>query len=417
MDEALHAAPVDDRAETVVPHASEDRIRANERRLRAAILGRAALLAPAPLGPSAVFRSFLIGGFECSTHRRRDGRRLDLVASTRHDLHAAADYAALAAHGVRTVRDGLRWHLIETAPGRYDWSSFLPMLRAARDAGTQPIWDLCHWGWPDGLDIWAPEFVTRFAAFAGAAAQVVRDETDAAPLYVPVNEMSFWSWAGGSLGIIAPHAEGRGDALKAILVQASVAAIDAVRRVDPRARIVAAEPAIHIAPKSSDPADLRAAAEYTASQFQALDWLSGRARPELGGRPDCLDLIGLNFYVHNQWTDGDEPLPVDDPAYRPFREILAEAHARYGRPVFVAETGIEADLRAPWLRLIAHEVAAARRAGVPVEGLCLYPITDYPGWDDDRHCPTGLFGYADARGARPVDRALAAEIAALRPAG
>ena len=65
----------------------------------------------------------------------------------------------LAEHGIRTVRDGLRWHLIETAPGRYDWSSFLPMLRAARDTGTQVIWDLAHYGWPDDLDIWSPAFV------------------------------------------------------------------------------------------------------------------------------------------------------------------------------------------------------------------------------------------------------------------
>ena len=43
---------------------------------------------------------------------------------------------------------------------------------------------------------------------------------------------------------------------------------------------------------------------------------------------------------------------------------------------------------------------AAQRAGVPVEGICLYPILDYPGWDDDRHCETGLWGYADPSGER-----------------
>ena len=39
---------------------------------------------PAPLGTApelafrpALFRSFFLGGFECSTHRRRDGQRLD----------------------------------------------------------------------------------------------------------------------------------------------------------------------------------------------------------------------------------------------------------------------------------------------------------------------------------------------------
>src|SRR5687767_5002668 len=80
-----------------------------------------------PRDVSGLFQSFFIGGFECATHRGRDGRRLDLTKGTHHDLNAAADYTMLAEHGIRTVRDGLRWHLIETTPGYYDWSSFLPM--------------------------------------------------------------------------------------------------------------------------------------------------------------------------------------------------------------------------------------------------------------------------------------------------
>jgi hypothetical protein len=125
-----------------------ERAAANERVLHATLLRRAAVLAVPSSRQSSVFQSFLIGGFECSTHRTRQGSRLDLTAATSHDRHAEADYRALARHGIRTVRDGLRWHLIETAPGRYDWSSFVPTLRAAQRTGTQVIWDLAHWGWP-----------------------------------------------------------------------------------------------------------------------------------------------------------------------------------------------------------------------------------------------------------------------------
>ena len=39
------------------------------------------------------------------------------------------------------------------------------MLEAARDEGVQVIWDLCHYGWPDDLDIFSPQFVERFARF------------------------------------------------------------------------------------------------------------------------------------------------------------------------------------------------------------------------------------------------------------
>ena len=85
------------------------------------------------------FDSFFMAGFECSTQRRRDGRRLDLLASTGHDRLAPQDYRQVAGLGLRTVRDGLRWHLIEARPRDYDWSSFLPMLRAARAAGVEAV--------------------------------------------------------------------------------------------------------------------------------------------------------------------------------------------------------------------------------------------------------------------------------------
>ncbi|CEH53394.1 hypothetical protein XACLE3_7000001 [Xanthomonas citri pv. citri] len=141
----------------------------------------------------------------------------------------------MSAHGLRTARDGLRWHLIEQRPGRYDWSSFLPMLHAANSAGTQVIWDLCHYGWPDDVDIWTPQFVDRFARFAAAAAQCVKDASDAVPFYAPLNEISFWAWNGGDHARMHPLARGRGFELKHQLVRATIAAIDAIRQVDPRA--------------------------------------------------------------------------------------------------------------------------------------------------------------------------------------
>src|SRR5690606_24071489 len=89
-----------------------------------------------PAGPSEpLFASRFMAGFECASQRRRDGRRLDLAAATGHDRHARADYTAVHALGFATARDGLRWHLIERAAGYYDWSSFLPMLRAAEAEG------------------------------------------------------------------------------------------------------------------------------------------------------------------------------------------------------------------------------------------------------------------------------------------
>ncbi len=42
------------------------------------------------------FQSFFQAGFECASHRRPDGRRLDLLAATGHDQHCEQDYRAVA---------------------------------------------------------------------------------------------------------------------------------------------------------------------------------------------------------------------------------------------------------------------------------------------------------------------------------
>lgn len=364
-------------------------------------------LAPAR-DPSMPFDTFFLGGFECSSHRRRDGRRLDLAVATGHDTRPLADYEALRRHGISAARDGLRWHRIEAEPGRYDWSSFLPTLRAARRAGVAVIWDLCHYGYPDGLDIWSESFLARFAAFAAQAARIVRDEGDGEPWFCTVNEISYWAWAGGEVGLFNPCDEGRGAALKRQLVRASIAATDAVRAVAPRARFLHAEPCIHVAAASPDAA--AAAAAYREVQYEALDLLTGRREPELGGRPDIVDVVGLNLYPDNQWYYGGGTIPLGHHAYQPFRAMLAEAHARYGRPLLVAETGAEGTARSAWLHYVAHEVRAARTAGVPVGGICLYPILDYPGWDNDRPCQVGLFSTPDVGGERSISHHLDAEL-------
>lgn len=357
-----------------------------------------------------LFESFFLAGFECATHRRRDGHRLDLLAATGHDRFAERDYRAVAGLGLRSVRDGFRWHLIESTPGVYDWSSVAPMLAAARRAEVQVIWDLCHFGWPDGVDVWSAAFVDRFARFAAAAARRVCAETDAIPIFCPINEMSFLAWAGGEVAAINPGARNRGRELKEQLVRASIAAVEAIRAVQPRSRFLYAEPAIHIHSYSRS-AKTRAAAEgHRLAQFEAFDMLCGRTAPEVGGREDYLDLVGLNFYPRNQWLHRGSTIPLGHHGYRPFSEILLETFSRYDRPILIAETGAERSARSSWLHYVCSEVGVAMKAGVPVQGICLYPVLDYPGWDDGRLCETGLFGMPDGEGARALHADFAEEL-------
>lgn len=353
-----------------------------------------------------------MGGFECSTHRRRDLRRLDVIAATGHDRMARQDYDLLMQSGLATVRDGVRWHLIERVPYRYDWSSLLPMVRAARAARIQVVWDLMHYGWPDGLDIWSPAFAGRFARFAREAAILIASESDDPPILSVINEISFMAWAGGTAALFEPFRRRRGAELKRQLVRATVEAIDAIRSVAPGARFVQIDPLIHVVPDPRRPATRRRARLLSDAQYEAWDMLCGRAAPDLGGSERCLDLVGVNYYCHNQWVADAGPLDWrGDPRYRPLSELLIEIAERYGRPVLIAETGIEGDLRAPWFDYVCEQAAAAQARGVEMLGLCLYPVMNHPGWDDDRHCLNGLIDYDRDSLVRSLDGAL---LAALR---
>ncbi len=337
-----------------------------------------------------------------------------MLAATRHDRFVARDYRLLQDYGIYTARDGVRWHLIEPERGVYDWTSVLPMLRAAKETQMQVIWDLWHYGWPGDIDIFTPEFVDRFAKFAAAFTELVSDIGTETPYLSPINEISFFSWAGGDGGIMNPFVRGRGADLKRQLVRASIAAIRAIRDVNPATRLFQVDPMINVIPHRDRPVDAPEAELYRQSQFHVWDMISGRLEPELGGHPDYLDVIGVNYYIHNQWRfpggHGSMIVP-SDPRYRHVRDMLAEIYERYQRPLFIAETGIEDETRPAWLRYISNETAAAISEGVPMEGICIYPVVNHPGWNDERHCYNGLFDYANATGERDVYLPMAAELA------
>lgn len=340
----------------------------------------------------------------------RSGKRLALVHSTRHDELAASDYRLLQRYGIRSARDGLRWHLIERQAGTYDFSTAVPMLAAARETGMQVIWDLWHYGWPDDLDIFSAQFVDRFTGFAREAAKHISDYAEQ-PLISPINEISFFSWAGGEGGIFNPFAQHRGDDMKRQLVRTTVQAVAAMREVNPAIRIVQVDPIINVVARSASATDVANAENYRQSQFAAWDMILGRADPELGGHEDLIDIIGVNYYIHSQFVWQGSMIVPSDPRYRHVSVMLQEVYGRYQRPMFVAETGIEDDTRPAWLRYKSKQVFTAMAAGVPVEGICLYPIINHPGWDDDRHCYNGMFDYADAAEQRAVFQPLADEVA------
>ncbi|MGI8961156.1 MAG: hypothetical protein ACR2IV_15595 [Bryobacteraceae bacterium] len=361
------------------------------------------------------FRSFIQAGFECSTHKLRTGRRLDLLASTQHDRFAREDYRRLQALSIKTIRVGARWHLIEASPGRYAFDSLAVILDAASEADVEVLLDLLHFGWPDHVDIFGPRFVPKFAEYTWALTQFLKARGESYNMFAPVNEISFLSWAGADKGAIHPCVIGRGSELKHKLVRAGIASSDVLRDELPKCRLISPEPIIHIVGNPAIEGDAIEAEAYSMAQFQAWDMLCGKLAPELGGAAQYLDVIGLNFYEQNEWVHNSKTLSRDDPRYRPLHQLIQDVWTRYRRPMFISETGTEDGKRADWFNYVCDEVRTALKSGIPVQGICLYPILNHPGWDNDRHCHNGLFDYPDASGDRNIYWPLAQAILGQQP--
>lgn len=286
------------------------------------------MTAPNALASSSrLFHSFWLGGLKAAQHVNGRGARVDMIAATRHDRQAAQDYARLRSVGIRAVREGVRWHLVDRGDG-YDFSSLAAIAHAARAGGMQVVWTLCHYGWPDGLDIFSRAFIDRFSQYCEAAARFLAGCGEGVPFNSPINEISFF--ACGKAGWFHPYARGRGDELKRQLVRAAIAGAEAIWAVDPRARIVHVDPIIHVvAPHNRLELSARAAAA-TERQFEAWDMLVGWSHPELGGHPRYLDIVGANFYYDGQWEQEGERLrwedaPRDD-RWAPLSQLLAAVH-------------------------------------------------------------------------------------------
>ena len=155
---------------------------------------------------------------------------------------------------------------------------------------------------------------------------------------------------------------------------------------------------------------MRAAQDNLQGMYEAYDWILGLAKPELGGDPSLVDVVGLNYYPHNQWYLEGPTIPMGHHEYRPLADMLVEISQRYGKPVFISETGAEGTGRPAWLHYVCDEVREAQARGAAVEGICIYPVTAYPGWDNSRHCRRWVAFHIQSNGSRHVYEPLRAEL-------
>jgi beta-glucosidase/6-phospho-beta-glucosidase/beta-galactosidase len=343
-----------------------------------------------------IFPTFFLSGFECSTFLWRDGRRRDLVAETRHREHALEDYRMLEDLGIAVAREGIPWPMVDRG-GDYDFSLLAPLLDAMRETRMVPVWDLCHYGYPDDLDPFSDRFTARFANYCRASAEHVSRHLPGPYFFTPINEITFFAFCGGEWGWVAPYRNTREDrhALRLVLCKAAIAGVKAIREVLPDARMIHVDPLVQVIAPPDRP-DLRDAAwhETFVDTYVAWDVLAGLQHPEFGGSPEVLDIVGVNNYSFGQMEYREngphQALDPGHPGIQPLCSLLDRVWKRYQRPMVIGETSGLHQGRVDWLRDVMNEAMAAVNQGMDLHGVCLFPAVDMPDWHTGEWLHNGI---------------------------
>ena len=351
-----------------------------------------------------IFPTFFISGFECSTFLWHDGKRRNLIEDTQHDKHARDDYQLLHDLGIAVAREGIPWPLVDRG-GQYDFSVIDPMIDAMNAAKIIPIWDLCHYGYPDDLDPFSDAFVERFAEYCRAAARYVVPRVHGPYFFTPINEITYFGFMGGEWGWIAPYRKSREDrmSLRRALCRADIAAVKAIRQVEPSARMVHIEPLVQVVAPRDRPDLVEAAHHETyVDTFMAWDILCGKEHPELGGSPEVLDIVGANNYAFGQMEyrqpGPHKPLEPGDDRIVALCDLMKLVWDRYQRPMIIGETSGIGDGRPAWLTDVTEEALAAVDMGMDLHGICLFPAVDMRDWNTGDWLRMGLCDLEESNG-------------------
>ena len=191
--------------------------------------------------------SFWMAGFDGADHINSSGVALSMTELTQHDSHVDDDYRRLAdlkfapfakaRAGAPSSETGVTISHRCRRASRGQRGSVCNAMDAAffRLAGRRrsivcplrgPLCALCEGGCGISCGLCARR-----------------------PIYTPINEISFISWAIGHSGHINAgndHLKHRKGELRRQFVRAALAACDAIRSVDPRARFMHTDPLMHV---------------------------------------------------------------------------------------------------------------------------------------------------------------------------
>jgi dTDP-4-dehydrorhamnose reductase len=383
----------------------------------------------------------------------RVGDRLrDQLAETGHDVRAS-DLDLISGLGIKTLRYPVLWEKIRYGMTDADWSWPDARLKRLRELGIAPVAGLLHHGFgPQPELALQPQFPQAFAQFAEAVARRY-PWIDA---FTPINEPLTTARISGLYGLWYPHGRDETLCFRLLVAQCSAvaAAMAAIRKINPNARLVQTEDLGHI----FSTAPLRYQADYeNERRWLGLDLITGRVDrshtfherliaagvsetdlAQLVAQPCPPDLLGIDYYLtsdrfldHRLWLYPHEPIGgngihvyVDAAAVRsPYRgkatlaARIDEAWKRYRLPLALTEihNGCTRDEQLRWLLEAWQTARAARGKGIDLRAVTAWALFGMVDWNSmllrrDRHYENGAF---DIRCQPPRPTALSRAIARL----
>lgn len=388
----------------------------------------------------------LWGGVECTVNRVGD-RYFDQVRRSGHH-DRLEDLERFAELGIRTLRYPVLWE--RTAPDgleRADWSWSDARLQRLRELAVTPIVGLVHHGsGPRHTSLLEPTFAEGLAAFAGAVAE----RYPWVNLYTPVNEPLTTARFSCLYGHWYPHASDPLSFARALLneCRASVLAMEAIRRVNPEAKLVQTEDLgkVYSTPQLAYQADFENERRWLSPDLLCgrvdadhplwgyLLWL-GVPEAELAWfleHPCPPDLLGFNYYPTSE-RFLDERLERYPPLSRggngrhryadveavrvsgtelggPYG-LLREAWARYGLPLAVSEAhlGCTREEQLRWLREVWRAARRLEQEGCDVRAVTVWSLLGAYDWNSLLTRNEGFYepGVFDVRSPAPRPTALA----------
>jgi dTDP-4-dehydrorhamnose reductase len=389
-------------------------------------------------------------GIECTIARVGDRWRDELELQGHYDR--TGDIDRLAALDVRVIRYPVLWER-HAHHGEAAWQRTGLALGRMRELGIEPLVALLHHGsGPRETSLVAPDFVPRFARYAAEVARRFPWVTR----WVPVNEPLSTARFAALYGHWHPHLRDDDAFVRALVTEtrAIQVAMQAIRRVNPRAELVLSE---DLARTHATPC-LRYQADFeNERRWLTFDLLAGRVDrghplwgyldrgpgvrrdlDALAAEPCPPHLLGLNYYATSErwlddrvalypgtWVGGNgRDAYVDVEATRApghpafgLRRLLDEAWHRYRLPMALTEVhlGCTREQQLRWLRRAWDAACDARRAGIDLRAVMAWSAFGSFDWDtlltqDNGRYEPGLF---DVRSPTPRRTALASMVFGL----